>query len=210
MKLMHKKRSRAEILLLVLLLLTCARLSSAQTPVAQPTSSPKPLASPLGDVTQQPESTDGPLVYGLQGVLIETLDGKTVSAQAADQAFNPASSVKLATALVAIQTFGPQHRFSTGLWTNGSFDKATGKILGNLYVTGRDPSFHYEHAVMVARQLNILGIHTVTGDLVIAPGFTMNFNASARRSGELLYDTLDATLRSGEATRSWTYERTTL
>ena len=149
-------------------------------------------------------------IYGLQGVLIETLDGKTVSAQGADQAFNPASSVKLATALVAIQTFGVQHRFATGLWTDGSFDKATGKILGNLYVTGRDPSFHYEHAVMVARQLNSLGIRTVTGDLVIAPGFTMNFNSSARRSGELLYDTLDATLRSGEATRSWTYERTTL
>ena len=63
---------------------------------------------------------------------------------------------------------------------------------------------------MVARQLNGLGIRTVTGDLVIAPGFTMNFGSSARRSGEVLSDTLDATLRSSEATRSWTYERTTM
>ena len=167
-------------------------------------------AVPILEQSQTASNSEPTPLYGLQGVLIETLDGKTVSAQGADQAFNPASSVKLATALVAIQTFGPQHRFSTGLWTDGSFDKANGKILGNLYVTGRDPSFHYEHAVMVSRQLNSLGIRTVTGDLVIAPGFTMNFNSSARRSGELLYDTLDATLRSGEATRSWTYERTTL
>jgi D-alanyl-D-alanine carboxypeptidase/D-alanyl-D-alanine-endopeptidase (penicillin-binding protein 4) len=50
----------------------------------------------------------------------------------------------------------------------------------------------------------------VNGNIVVAPGFTMNFSASARRSGEMLYDTLDASLRSGEATRSWMYERMTL
>jgi D-alanyl-D-alanine carboxypeptidase/D-alanyl-D-alanine-endopeptidase (penicillin-binding protein 4) len=149
-------------------------------------------------------------VYGVQGVLIETIEGKIVSAQAVDQEFNPASSIKLATALVALQTFGAQHRFSTGFWTDGSFDKTNGQIQGNLYVTGRDPSFHYEHAVMVARQLNALGIRTVTGNLVIATGFTMNFGSSARWSGEVLLETLDAAFRSGEATRSWTYERTTM
>lgn len=149
-------------------------------------------------------------VYGLQGVLIETVDGRIVSAQAADQGFNPASSIKLATAFVALHTFGPGYRFTTGFWTDGSFNKESGTIQGNLYVTGRDPSFHYEHGVMIARQLNSLGIHTVTGDLVIAPGFTMNFNSFAARSGGLLYDTLDAARRSGEATRAWTYERTAL
>jgi len=206
-----------------LLLLTVTGILPAQTPTAaeaptagQATQSggDKPGApqSAVPNLQQSQTTNDGELtpIYGLQGVLIETLDGKTVSSQAADQTFNPASSIKLATALVALQTFGAQHRFATGLWTDGSLDKANGKILGNLYVTGRDPSFHYEHAVMLSRQLNSLGIRTVTGDLVIAPGFTMNFNSSARRSGELLYDTLDASLRSGEATRSWTYERTTL
>ena len=206
-----------------LLLLTVTGILPAQTPTAaeaptagQGTQSggdkPGTPQSAVPNLQQSQTTNDGELtpIYGLQGVLIETLDGKTVSSQATDQTFNPASSIKLATALVALQTFGAQHRFATGLWTDGSLDKANGKILGNLYVTGRDPSFHYEHAVMLSRQLNSLGIRTVTGDLVIAPGFTMNFNSSARRSGELLYDTLDASLRSGEATRSWTYERTTL
>jgi serine-type D-Ala-D-Ala carboxypeptidase/endopeptidase (penicillin-binding protein 4) len=210
MKSMHKKRGRAQILFLVLLLLTCATLGSAQIPLAQPTSSPKPSTSPLGDVTQQTESTDEPLIYGLQGVLIETLDGKTVSAQAIDQGFNPASSVKLGLAFVALRNFGPQYRFTNGFWTDGTINKTTGELTGNLYVTGRDPSFHYEHGVMIARLLNNLGIRTVTGDVIVAPGFTMNFSASARRSGEMLYDTLDASLRSAEATRSWMYERMTL
>jgi D-alanyl-D-alanine carboxypeptidase len=35
----------------------------------------------------------------------------------------------------------------------------------------------------------------------------MNFNWSARGSGERLYDTLDATLRSADATSSWVYSR---
>lgn len=172
--------------------------------------------TPAGSATQQQTqvqtTTDDSLapIYGLQGVLIETLDGKVVSAQAADQTFNPASSIKLATALVALRNFGPNHRFTTGFWTDGSVDRATGQLLGNLYVTGRDPSFHHEHAVMIARQLNSLGIRSVTGNLIVAPSFTMNFNWSARGSGESLYETLDASRRSTEATRAWDYERNAL
>lgn len=200
-----------------LVVLVVADLFSAQTPAPTPTPTltlgstfnPSP-ATPTLQTQQSSTTVELAPLYGLQGVLIETLDGKTVSSQAVDQGFNPASAIKLATALVALQTFGAQHRFATGFWTDGAFDKATGQILGNLYVTGRDPSFHYEHAVMVARQLNALGIRTVTGDLVIGTGFTMNFGSSPTRSGEVLLDTLDASLRSGEATRSWTYERTTI
>ena len=182
---------------------------TAQSPAKEQNTTP-PVAAAQQSQTQTATNDVSTPINGLQGVLIETLDGKIVSAQAADQTFNPASSVKLATALVALHNFGPDHRFATGFWTDGSFDKATGQITGNLYVTGRDPSFHYEHAVMIARQLNSLGIRSVSGHLIVAPGFTMNFNSSARGSAEMLYDTLDATKRSGEATRAWIYERTAL
>jgi len=167
--------------------------SFAQQP--SPSPSPSPEARPL---------------YGLQGVLIETLDGKLVSAQGENELFNPASTLKLATALVALRTLGPQHRFATGIWIEGTLDKTSGVLNGNLYISGRDPSFHYEHGVLLARELNKLGIKQVTGDLVVAPGFTMNFSASAQRSGDRLYDTLDATLRHAEAVRAWNYERTLL
>ncbi|MGH9969272.1 MAG: D-alanyl-D-alanine carboxypeptidase [Pyrinomonadaceae bacterium] len=204
----------------VLIWLTQAGLAPAQTPPRQsdPPAVPvgTPPATPAGSpvekttVEQSPAAEDSDVLYGLQGVLVETLDGKTVATQSADESFNPASSIKLATALVALRTFGPNHRFTNGVWTTGTFDKDTGTINGNLYISGRDPSFHYEHGVMIARQLNALGIRVVTGNLVVAPGFTMNFSWSARRSGEQLYDTFDSTMRSGEATRAWLYERTAL
>ncbi len=195
-------------------LVTCGP-SWAQSPIpnlpaTNAISSPTPpVALPAASPTDSPTAEQNE-VYGLQGVLVETLEGGTVSTQAADEAFNPASALKLATALVALRTFGPEHRFSTGAWTDGSLDKTTGTLNGNLYISGRDPSFHYEHGVMIARQLNFLGIQTVTGDLIIGPAFTMNFNWSARRSGSKLYSTFDATLRSAEATRSWLYERGSL
>ena len=146
-------------------------------------------------------------IAGFQGVLAETVEGSMLAAQAAEEKFNPASAVKLATALVALQQFGPNHRFITGLWSTGPIDKSTGTVNGDLVVTGRDPSFHYEHGVMLARQLNALGIRSVTGNLIVAPGFTMNFDWSARRSGEELLETLDAAQRSGAATRAWLDER---
>jgi D-alanyl-D-alanine carboxypeptidase len=196
--------SAALLLIMVPGLLTGQTREQPPKAVSQQTSNATPQPTP------SPTKNEPAPVYGLQGVLIETLDGRTVSSQSVDQPLNPASAIKLATALVALKTFGPQHRFTSGFWTNGSFDKASGQIQGNLYVTGRDPSFHYEHAVMIARELNNMGIRSVTGNLVISPGFTMNFNSSPQRSGELLYDTLDSTLRSAQATRSWIYERTTL
>src|SRR5438046_915665 len=117
-------------------------------------------------------------VAGYQGVLAETIDGATIASQAVEEKFNPASSVKLATTFAALQTFGPEHRFVTAVWRTGTIDPATGTVNGDLIITGRDPSFHYEHAVMVARRLNDLGIRTVTGNLIIAPAFTMNFSWS--------------------------------
>src|SRR6201988_1266528 len=170
-----------------------------------PVETPPPQASPSASPTPTP--SEGRPLYGLQGVLIETLDGKIVSSQNESEQFNPASTMKLATALVALRTLGPEHRFATGVWTDGALDKATGVINGSLYISGRDPSFHDEHGVLLARELNKLGVKQVTGDLIVAPGFTMNFSASATRSGERLYDTLDSTLRSAEALRAWNYER---
>lgn len=180
-------------------------------PVAQP---PTAQPAPAQPATAQPATPDiappPPPVIITQGLLVETLDGKLVAGQDIDQAFNPASAVKLGTALAALKNFGINHRFSTGVWTTGTFNPATGTITGDLIVSGRDPSFHYEHAVMVARELNKQGIRIVTGDLIVAPGFTMNFDWSAQRSGDQFYDTLDATRRSVAASRAWYEERSVI
>ena len=146
-------------------------------------------------------------IHGYQGVLAETLDGTTIAAQAVENKFNPASAIKLGTALAALRNFGPNHRFLTSVWASGTIDRATGTLNGDLIVSGRDPSFRYEHAVMLARQLNQLGIKTVTGNLIVAPGFTMNFDWSAQRSGEEFADAVDSATRSAAATRAWLDDR---
>ena len=61
---------------------------------------------------------------------------------------------------------------------------------------------------MLARQLNNLGIRNVSGNLIVAPGFTMNFAWSAQGSGEDFIETLDSARRSASATRAWLDERT--
>ncbi len=146
-------------------------------------------------------------IHGYQGVLAETLDGATIAAQSVEDKFNPASAIKLGTALAALRTFGPNHRFLTAIWASGTIDRASGTLNGDLVISGRDPSFRYEHAVMLARQLNELGIKTVTGNLIVAPGFTMNFDWSAKRSGEEFADSVDAATRSAAATRAWLDDR---
>jgi D-alanyl-D-alanine carboxypeptidase/D-alanyl-D-alanine-endopeptidase (penicillin-binding protein 4) len=168
----------------------------------QPQPSPSPSATP--------EAESARPLYGVQGVLIETLGGQIVSSQNENEQFNPASTMKLATALMALKTLGPDHRFATAVWADGQLEKTTGTLTGNLYISGRDPSFHYEHAILIARELNALGIRQVSGDLFVAPGFIMNFNASATRSGEQFHDTLDATRRAAAAMQAWNYERTLL
>jgi D-alanyl-D-alanine carboxypeptidase/D-alanyl-D-alanine-endopeptidase (penicillin-binding protein 4) len=204
-------------LLTFALLLALATVASAQdepyVPAPQPTATPtpKPLVvpqimpvSPATDDVYKIAPTPIPTpVFERQGVLVTTLDGKVVLEQAAGQTFNPASTLKLATALMALKTYGADYRFTTVLWTTGTFDAKTGTVTGDLIVSGRDPSFHDEHAVALARELNRLGVRTVTGDLIVSPGFTMNFSSSAQHSGERFYDTLDATRRPAAATRSW-------
>lgn len=187
--------------------------------LTRPTSISRPLPStttgtPAGPTLPTTNEAASPVyqspVSGMRGVLVETLGGQVLMSESVNQAFNPASAVKLATALVAIRTFGIDHRFTTGVWANGTIDQATGTLKGDLIISGRDPSFHYEHAVMLARELNRHGIRTVTGDLVIAPRFTMNFDWSAQHSGDMLYDTLDAARRPAAATRAWNDERVAL
>ena len=214
-----KRDGLAQFFLTIVFVLSLTVIASAQVvPAPTPDGSmiPPPPAVPTTppptttNAVEVPSMVEGVTllpqekpVFLNQGVLVETLDGEVVMEQAAEQGFNPASAVKLATALVALRSLGPQHRFSTAVWTTGTFDAATGTVTGDLIISGRDPSFHYEHAVLLARELNRLGIRTVTGDLVVAPRFTMNFNGSSLRSGERLYDTLDVTRRPAGATRAW-------
>lgn len=142
-------------------------------------------------------------VPGSTGILVETLDGKPVIESYSNLPLNPASNVKVATAYAVLKTFGPDFRFQTQVWTDGAFEEATGTIHGNLYVSGRDPIFNYEHAVSLSNELNRMGIRVINGDLIVSDNFTMNFNTSPSRAGASLIATMNSAKRPVAATKSW-------
>lgn len=142
-------------------------------------------------------------IPGYSGILVESMDGLIVAESNADLAFNPASNVKVATAYAVLKTFGPEFRFMTNVYTDGGIDRTTGTLHGNLYVSGKDPLFAFQHAVTVANELNKLGIRTIAGDLVVTDNFSMNYAASPAVSGQSLQLTMDASRRTAAATRQW-------
>lgn len=182
------------------------------TPTPYPTSTPLvkktggssmagvPAANPVRTMFPALAEVEIP---GYSGVIVETLDGKIVLESNSGLLFNPASNVKVATTYAVLKTFGPEFRFQTMVFTDGAIDRSTGTLNGNVYVSGKDPIFGYEHAVAIANELNRLGINSVTGDLIVTDNFAMNYSGSSLNSAQSLYATLDASKRSAAATRTW-------
>ena len=142
-------------------------------------------------------------IPGYSGILVETLDGEKVVESGSNLPYNPASNAKVATTYAVIKTFGPNYRFATSVWTDGSWEAETGTIHGNLYVSGRDPVFGFEHGVALAHELNRMGIRSIQGDLVVTDNFAMNYTNSAATSSKSLFATFDAAKRSAAANRNW-------
>ena len=171
---------------------------TVQTNSTSPNPTPTPLIKKTGSVTPITPDIVNPAssemsIPGYSGVLVETLDGKIVKESYSNYAFNPASNVKIATSFAVLKTFGPEYRFPTNIFTDGEIDPTTGTLNGNLYISGRDPVFNYEHGVAIASALNKLGIRQVSGDLIVTNSFVMALNGSYQRSAETLFATLDAT-----------------
>ncbi|HKQ04773.1 MAG TPA: D-alanyl-D-alanine carboxypeptidase [Blastocatellia bacterium] len=108
-----------------------------------------------------------------QGVLIQSLDGRTTFADHnADIAFNPASVMKLATSLTALAKLGPDYRYRTNFLADGPLDAGAHKLNGDLVVEGTaDPMFAAQDAQDVAAELTRLGVGRVSGALRIAGPF---------------------------------------
>ena len=72
------------------------------------------LVAFLGCAAAAVGAPDGGLLYYVEGP-----DGDPLSAAGEDRAFNPASVVKVATTLWALETVGADHRFDTAFATGG-------------------------------------------------------------------------------------------
>src|SRR5437588_10873402 len=68
-----------------------------------------------------------------QGILIESLDGRSVFADLnSNVGFNPASVIKVATSFAALSKFGPEYHFEPGFYADGSLIKTTPRLHWNL------------------------------------------------------------------------------
>lgn len=173
------------------------------TPLVFKTGSTLPLGSSSNAIRTLFPALAEVTIPGYSGVLIESLDGNVVVESNSSAAFNPASNVKIATAYAVLKTFGPEFRFMTNVYTDGAVDRNTGTLTGNVYVSGKDPMFGYQHAVAIADELNRLGIRSVSGDLIVTDNFAMNYSASPAASGQTLLATIDSAKRNAAATRVW-------
>lgn len=142
-------------------------------------------------------------VPGYSGLLVEALDGRVVLESNANYTFNATANVQIATAYAVLKTFGPEFRFLSNVYTDGSIDRSSGTLSGNLYVSGKDLVFSDQNAVTLANELNKLGIRAVNGDLIVSENFVMNYSGAPLASGKALFSTMAKASRHAKATQAW-------
>lgn len=120
------------------------------------------------------------------GIYIETLrDGEPIAILNETGEFNPASVMKLATSLAALDKLGSDYRFRTEFRTDGSI--TAGELVGDLILlSGGDPAFSIADAKRVGDALRQIGIRRVNGRLMVVGDFTCNENSSSSVSANVL------------------------
>ncbi len=114
---------------------------------------------------------------------------KTVLDWRSTEAMNPASTIKLVTTLAGLDVLGPQYRWRTKLFTDGTIHQ--GVLKGNLYLQGTgDPKLIPEELARMMKDLQGLGIQKIDGNLI--------FDRSAYAPSVMEQNTID-----GEALRAY-------
>ncbi|NET05147.1 MAG: D-alanyl-D-alanine carboxypeptidase [Merismopedia sp. SIO2A8] len=132
-----------------------------------------------------------------QGVWMQTGDTLLTNHQGTVP-LSAASITKVATTLVALETFGPDYQFVTQIGATGPIED--GVLQGDLVIEGgEDPFFIWEEAIALGNTLNEMGIKRVTGNLVVIGKFYMNFATDTLTTGNLLKQGLNSQLWSTEA-----------
>ncbi|MBE9139548.1 D-alanyl-D-alanine carboxypeptidase [Nodosilinea sp. LEGE 07088] len=125
-----------------------------------------------------------------QGVWIQV--GQSVITEHQGEVPLPAASLtKLATTLVALQTWPLDHRFNTRVGLHGTVQ--AGVLNGDLVIEGSgDPLFVWEEGIVLANRLQALGIERITGDVLVTGSFTMNFEEHLNASLAALEQSMSA------------------
>lgn len=115
-----------------------------------------------------------------QGGYMVTAHGKSISQLAANTPFIPASTIKLATALTALELLGPTHRIKTEFYLRDT---------SILCIRGYgDPFLTSENISGIAAVLKSLGLIKVTGLILDTSYFQANLRADGSTNSENPYD----------------------
>ena len=100
------------------------------------------------------------------GLMVYDLTADSVYYQRnARQLLRPASTMKLVTAITALDKLGGSYQFRTQLYHTGTISK--GRLDGDIYcVGGFDPMVDMEDVKAFAQQLHQIGIDTIRGRIV--------------------------------------------
>jgi len=123
------------------------------------------------------------------------LDGHSVFADLnSSVGFNPASVIKVATSFAALSKFGPEYHFETGFYADGTIDKKTHTLDGNLVLASSgDPMLTSIDVARLVRDVVHAGIIRVDGDLVVTGPFTYGMNNTTEKATRALALTLRRT-----------------
>jgi D-alanyl-D-alanine carboxypeptidase/D-alanyl-D-alanine-endopeptidase (penicillin-binding protein 4) len=111
-----------------------------------------------------------------QGVFVQTEDGAVLVTQQESKPVHPASVTKVATSLALLERLGPNYRFETRFLGGGPV--TNGSLAGDLLVSATgDPSFVFENAFLMLRELRARGLREVRGDLRVEGPLIFNWKA---------------------------------
>ncbi len=133
-------------------------LAACSLPVAGQAPLPEAVAQMLRE-TNIPEDALGAIALRLG-------DGAVVMTHGAGRSLQPASTLKLLTAIVALDRLGPAFRARTELVTAAPIAK--GRLEGDLILRGGgDPDFDWQALQQMLRHLRFQGVHRIAGDVVL-------------------------------------------
>ena len=150
-----------------LVLLLWTNLSVAQTGSGMEDSSARPLPWPLGVLERLDSMMRDPLLDTTQAGLMvwDLTEGRSLFCYNHRQIMRPASTMKLLTAITALDQLGGEHSFSTSLYYRGTISGGT--LHGDLYcVGGMDPMFDYADMDSLVEAVKELGVSRIMGRVV--------------------------------------------
>lgn len=111
-----------------------------------------------------------PALRGAQvaALVVRESDGQVLFAREPDRPMIPASNMKILTAMAALSTLGPVHRFETRIFASAR--PGAGGRVSTLYVQGDgDPALNSEDWWQLVAGLKREGLERVAGDIVVDP-----------------------------------------